>query len=703
MSMLDNNRLIRKTTAAFSSAKKNTSCSRGWLRVAVQGTFCVITVASFILVLIMAIQRSSIEYDDYNKTKTCYTTSCTIICHEDNFDYEYEEEVYFAVLNGYECDAMTITFYKAMFPGGHLPLNWLTKIRADVTTLKITSGNLSYIHPHSFISTFTKKVKKLVLEGLTLEKWNSNMLIGLMKLESLVLKYCHINGGIKRNALRGAEDHLVNISITYSGRWDPANITGSATLPSIYSVDFSHNSFGDLLNRNSFRDLRHCRVLNLCSSQITSIGLGAFDYLEHIQQINLSDNFLVSVPGTIFDRILAIVRPSPTIELQNNLWVCYCGLEYLDLMTSDSLLMGLTCFHPEVYRGMSFSRFKAECEAMNITSVVTAKPPIDLDKSRTHNDMSIVMDNKCKNTSNTNVPSRIIYGNQYSCLNYRIHHMGYGILSSLTDTAKNYSKNSQFQLTFYIEHHGFSMVELISKGNFDLGIIWFKSNCPEEIYCIGILPSTLKILNVDMNSTYTVCTMDDSGPILQFDSCTLISASILDEMHEESSPKAYKAYIFVIALFGAGGFGAILLYGIIIRNPILLRGSKRVVIVKHKLTDAMVLPPQVPYRSFSQKTNTNNEPKKVDVPFKSSLSRSASMRSSSSGYVTAEQPTQQQLTEWRLQNHFSPSPLKQNSISWIFDTESNYYSSFPDYHIYESPIEILTNNETKSNVICMER
>ncbi|VVD01228.1 unnamed protein product [Leptidea sinapis] len=123
-------------------------------------------------------------------------------------------------------------------------------------------------------------------------------------------------------------------------------------------------------------------------------------------------------------------------------------------------------------------------------------------------------------------------------------------------------------------------------------------------------------------------------------------------------------------------------------NPSLLRWNKRILFVKHKEINALILPPEIPPRKQSNSDAEKENNKIFYVPSNdenlTNLKRSTSFHSTSSydaSYISAIEPTKEQLDKWRYQDitsqyHSFGSNLY--NFSNMFDSESLPYCSLND-------------------------
>lgn len=538
-------------------------------------------------------------------------------------------------------------------------------MRTHIFELAIIGGNVRKISPLAFSTQFTGNIRSLILERITITDWERYMLVGLTRLEELDLKSVTILN-IERNALEAVDNTLETLTITTSGVWSPVNVTGSANLVHLKTVDFSLNAF-DSIKRESFTNLEVCEVLFLNSCGIKSIEPGAFDYLANIIMLHLNDNFLVTIPVGLF-RIIAS-NVNLRVNLQNNRWLCDCALADLRLLSkNDMMLVDPICYFPEYLQGTSMRKFFNDC-ANNAVLNDTEK--------YIHTSVSCDTDNYTY--SYLRVVSPI---DNFTCTVPKWTGMDLKILQYTMEVIGSEMYSGLLKPTLLVTAGEFSMIEISStKPNRDLGIMWYHTKCPHEIYCLSILPNFLRIYGIEDSSFYTFCPLQLSSGSIKGDECILLSSL----KNKICNVPFFTFYIYVA--IASLILGSLFVYLMIRQFPFLLKGNKRILFVKNRNVDALVLPPQIPLRTKldTQKITDNNtqiftvaEEKKYFLG--NYLKRTKSMLSTKSNapsYVSALQPTEEQLVDWRLRHHFENKAI--TSISSYVIDESSLYCSLDQF------------------------
>lgn len=550
------------------------------------------------------------------------------------------------------------------------------------------------------MSQSTGSTKTLSLQGLHLKTWDANSLVGLSRLATLNIVNCEIDC-FQANSLRAVDDTLETLIITESGYWDPANVTGSRGFEKLATVDFSYNEFNHILGKDSFVGLEYCKILYLNSCGIVSIGAGAFDYLTSIEVIYLNRNLLVTIPPGLFSNIVLLVNPRPRISLQENFWHCDCSVDDLrQLVRKEILLIEGICTYPSSLNGKTFTELENLCENETedlFDHKVQNKASQTVIRYAFSNDSKIYVNGTCRKKNgmkrsnrNTNRTFRLVSPQENSkCSLNNAKDIN---VASLTTTLVNFdSFNISYWLkfSFFLKTAQYNAIHIGAAETKDYGLLWFQSDCPNELYCIDSMPTFLRIYNVNESSHYTFCPMRLSTGDIDNNGCVGYAMETL-ESSSKSTVLSWLIYTTTILLCIC--FGAIIVYGLIRMNPTLLKGSKRILFVKHKTVDALVLPPKVPLRNDMINDTAldfnNKEIFTLKLPKMNRMKSVRSNKSCSPSYISALQPSEDQLAEWRISRHFNndltiTSKSELSTLSWICG-DTSYYSLDESDRTYES-------------------
>lgn len=452
-------------------------------------------------------------------------------------------------------------------------------MRTNIHELVISGGNLRYIAPEALLSQFAENIRCLMVEKIDIMAWDPQTLVGLSSLEQLIFKYVNIHD-IQRNALEAVDNTLETLRVTASGSWNPKNLTGSSNFVQLRTVDFSFNLFSRVIDRESFTTLKFCEVLFLNSCGITTIGAGTFDYLRNIKILHLNNNFLVTVPSGLFKSIALNVKLR--VNLHNNSWLCDCTLPDLRLLSNNEMmLVDSNCFFPEHVRGKSLKEFYDKCENDSFTSN---------DEKYVNDFKYIYLNDSCTTDEYSRSFLRVISPiNDFPCPKSRFRQMDLAKLKYSMEIIETKTCSNLLKPTFKNRTEEFSMIEISStQPNRDFGILWYQSKCPDEFFCLNILPNLLRIYNTDVSSLYTFCPLRLNEGLIQFDEC--IRYGSLHKKHEDATWIA----LYILTAIATVIIGALWVYLIIRLFPSLLKRSNWSLFLKNKNLRALLLPPKLP-------------------------------------------------------------------------------------------------------------
>ncbi|XP_023946342.2 uncharacterized protein LOC112051784 [Bicyclus anynana] len=677
---------------------KNTSCNSGWLRLVVQTIFGTLIVSSFVLIMLMVVGKPTPRPPSASR---CSVTNCRVVCTNAPYYGDYEEDIINAASDAdVLCESIALKLIGPTFKNFQIPSNWLWSMNPNVRELAIYGGNLKQISSDAFMSPFGRNIKLLILEEIEINVWEKDMLIGLSSLEKLILRDC-ILLDIRKAALSPFHDSLKFLEIKANNYyWDPINVTGSTTLAELTIVDFSTNNFHDFLGNTSFSQLNACEVLFLNDCHITSLNPGTFDYMESLEILYLNNNLLVTVPVGLFDRMLPY---QPRIALQDNLWHCECSRKDIrHIVRKELLIVDPICHTPATIAGMTFTDFEGYCEVQqqkdeSVEQRISKSNPEVKVRSNIMYMNGACHENISSEVNQATLRVKAISEDQQNCLLNRINFQD---MQTVSNNSNGHLNDNWIKPVFFVENDPYSMVEITSIALPGYGLLWYQSTCADTIYCVNTVPHTLKVFNVHLENFLTFCPFNLSSGAVMISDC--LSYNLANIGINRNHTYHYHELIWFISLsVGCLLCGAICVYGMIHKNPTLLKGSKRVLIVKHRSVDALILPPKVPIRNLKTESNlatdsnifANN--KIFILPNKQTLTspnfdRSISIKSNVSNdatYISALQPTEEQLTEWRSKqvDTFS-SDFSMIPYTSMYEKESlPYYSFDKEERVYEVP------------------
>ncbi|XP_076754273.1 uncharacterized protein LOC143425414 [Xylocopa sonorina] len=558
----------------------------------------------------------------------------------------------------FQCEnfqSVALSFDSCVFPGNTLRKDWL-RTSVSIEELTFSSCSLREIEDDAFLSSIYDQTRKVTMINNNLAALRASMFRHLNKLQGLV---------IQRNLIKSAEFNLLEplASSLTSLELDEAiddrevlrNITGTPDgLWNLQMLSLRGNSI-PVIDAQLFTGVSAVKSLYLDNSKVKTVSDDVLKpMISSIVQMMLNDNNIASLPEGLANSLLNAVDYHANFKLgiHNNPWRCECDLKWMqDLIRSHlSMLVQIpTCKTPQINAGMSFTTAEF---CYPTSSTVTVTTPRHTKPDSTEPDKTT-----------TPMPTTIKETVEVTCTSAydRLSTVGSRKLLS-ADTLPFQSRFPNFSIS---NVHDESLLVQLPDMDDGVTLFWFSNDdTNRSLSCVKNVNSSYLVRNIDPDTTYTICLLNDNEG----------TASPLNCLAATTNPtygartwltNSDKSLVFiacalsVILLLIVGG---VLSFLTVMRHPKLLRGNKRVMVVKHRNVDAIVLPRGVdmndekqgreneaPYESKSQ-TDGYVVPLPPARKSLTPMSRRSemSLHSDEHSYVSEIEPTESQLDSWRL-------------------------------------------------------
>nr|XP_031841335.1 uncharacterized protein LOC116430854 [Nomia melanderi] len=624
----------------------------------------------------------------------CHINACSsITCSYNsiNFDYDAGERTseFLETVFKDKCSntkSIKLSLDNCIFRANALRKNWL-RTDLSIEELNLNSCVLREIEDDAFALPIFKKTKKItLLNNKLLQSLHKAMFRHLISLEELAIRG-NVIVQAEFDLLENVNNSLTNLDLSTAIN-DPLvlrNITGGSNLPKLLILGLQGNSIPTITNE-SFTGVTKVQSLYLQNSNIKTISQGTFNPMDSsIRQIILSNNVISSLPNGLFNSILRYQKRFRT-ALDNNPWNCECSLKWMqDLIKSHpNVLMNVPlCRTPAANAEKSFETAEfcqSDSTATHMSFVESSTEPTKT--STTSTDASTEM--IAVNCSMTQFLHRKLF---YS-----------GGLRKLLATDLTFPFRSP---DFFIQSKTDRSIR-INLPNHSEGVtlLWFDSNDVKgSVSCVRRVRDSYQVRNIDPGTTYTICLLSDNED-------TVSPLNCLAATTKEDKVLVIIILTSILALcFLAGVFFAI---AMVWKHPSLLRGSKRVIMVKKNKADVIVLPKGMKVEEQRQtcgirsRVNSKSEddyitplpPAPAPPPRIPRISR-VSLQSDWHSYVSAVDLPGSQFASW--------SPTRQNS-----EQERQRYDAppLPPYPLNEIPSLSLTvegKEEDLESVVRLQR
>lgn len=541
-----------------------------------------------------------------------------------------------------------MSFNDCKFPGNALRTNWL-RTNVSIEELTLDRCYLREIEDEAFSLPIYETTKKIILLNNDVTSLRRAVFRRLGSLEELAVRENIVNEA-EYNLLDNVASSLTSLEL--SGVINDIsvlrNITGGSATLNVQILTLRGNSI-PLITRELFEGVPTVKSLYLEYSKVNTVSPGALEPMApSILQLIINDNNIHSLPVGLLDPILRSNRPF-RMAIQNNPWHCECSLKWLQdlIQAQPNIVFSVpVCSNPETIAGESFARAEfcpsnaTASSVVNVTTEVSTKQ--DLDATTTQQPGTTA-----KNLLLTCTASNILHPTKRS----------YKLLPT--------------DLEIPLRFPDFFVAEIMEESVLlnlpDLGegvtLLWFNSNDVDgSPSCAKNVKHSYLVRNIDSGATYTICLLSDNAGIVSPFNCLAVTTILAYQSRTwlKNADKIVVCSLLVASMVLLFLISAFFTFMLIRRHPSLLRGSKRVMLVKRNV-DAIVLPKGVNveegkrgcgnvaamYKRQEDGYITPLPPAPLTAPRGRRVSR-MSAQSDWNSYVLEVEPTEMQLASWRL-------------------------------------------------------
>ncbi|XP_043523347.1 leucine-rich repeat transmembrane protein FLRT1-like [Frieseomelitta varia] len=571
---------------------------------------------------------------NYCQIQTCDAVSCS------NIPYDSGTVVSNFIENKFKVDcklakSVKLSLVGCEFPENTLRWNWLGT-NLSIEELTFTSCSLGKIDDDAFSLPIYTRTRTITMVKNRLTTLRKATFRHLKALQALNIRENVIESA-EFNLLEEAAGSLTTLDLTQAinDREVLRNITGGTALLS--SVEILRLSGNDLfaIDAGLFAGVPNVRSLYLDHSNIKTVSPDTLKPMaSSIEQLMLYDNDIAWLPEGLLD---SVNKPNVfRMFVRNNSWHCDCNLKWLkDFVESQSNAEYLICKTPKENANKSF--FQADFCPRPTTAL----------ESTDHWTTSTQQVQSSEQTTETDGTVHVI------CNHAEPYAHTFNTRKLLSTELQFASRFPDFYVSEILDHSIQVSLPDFSEG---LTLLWFDNrNVIGSLGCAKNARRSYRLRDIDQQATYTICLLDDNRDTVSPLNCLAVTTKSTYESGTWLT-NADKSLVFLaltlslILLFLVGG---ILSFLMIRRHPTLLRGSKRVMFVKRRNVDAIVLPKGVDIDEGKQREGKSHEddyvtplpPKRMLATGTSRLSRRSS-QSDRNSYISQMETTESQLALW---------------------------------------------------------
>ncbi|XP_017791348.1 PREDICTED: leucine-rich repeat transmembrane protein FLRT1-like [Habropoda laboriosa] len=546
--------------------------------------------------------------------------------------------------------SVKLSFNDCVFPANKLRRNWLSS-NVSIEELAFEKCFLSEIEEDAFSSTIYKETKKIVMVKNKLNSLRRSTFASLETLNELVIRE-NIIKEAQLNLLEDVASTLSSLEFSRAieDREVLRNITGGSKLPNLQILSIRGNSISTIDDK-LFSGVPAVTSLYLDSSKIETVSEHTLEPMaSSLSQIILTDNSISTLPAGLLDPVIS--RQNFLMMIQRNPWHCVCDLKWMqDLLLSRPNIFSEipTCETPRENARKSFTVAEF-CHRSNRTTTVSST----IDTTEPNLTQINQTTTQTSNAANINVTCSVAYTNMRT--------FGSRKLSS-----KNILQVPSRFPSFRVSKTSLERSVLVNLPDLNQGVtlLWFDNDDVERTLCCAKnVKHSYLVRDIDPKAAYTICLLDDNTPVSPLNCLAVVAdPENYSKTWLTNGDKSLVVSLSILSLVLLFLFGGFLSFLLIRKYPSLLRGSKRVMLVKRRNVDAIVLPKGVDISekeercgeeaSFSNSKLHEDEyvmplpPERISLARRSRMFRMSS-QSDWHSYVSDVEPTETQLDSWRL-------------------------------------------------------
>ncbi|XP_065368970.1 uncharacterized protein LOC135961399 [Calliphora vicina] len=554
----------------------------------------------------------------------CVQMLCKFVCFNGKSNEIDKDILMVSEKNNYFCSTIDeLRLYNYEFPNNIISYGFLGNYSDKIITLYLASANITDIEAGAFAKG---RFKEIYFENLHLKELKKDFF------QNISSDFSALSVTQKETPLQSVHaDFLcyVKYQIKYltlqAGMPSVRNLTGGDyILNNLVYVDFSYNNLGKHLEYTAFGKVSMVEHMDLSHCNLEALPAYIFsDFTSTLEYLDLSYNKLLTISRTIFG--WKEVPRDLKIYANDNEWDCTCDLQKELKAIFMYYRTSLLCSQPEWYK--DWSAF--DDEICGVSSLEPFAPTDSINETTTagyihgNNGMPTLADNErpfIKDTTESVLTTSAHYIENPIFIT-KDDLMKLDCSASHSNISERITQPMKWPLILFDVTPQENLrvnVVVASPATLDdsFGLIWFskvttqyyKMEVNYNEYGLGCYNAISFVTTVDdlvPNTAYTFCVVHKNQVTTSPFSCksTHVSGNLAVQysawLTQDMRVTGLSLVIFGIIMFSFAGI--LMIYLLLKRKPILLKGSKRVTTMHANSGDIVVLPKDNSVQSIKEK------------------------------------------------------------------------------------------------------
>ncbi|XP_060528300.1 uncharacterized protein LOC132703192 [Cylas formicarius] len=527
------------------------------------------------------------------------TETCLVRCSE--VDITTVAETINYITKDVQCNGeIKLTLVNVLFPNNTMRAGWLNSLDDDVFELIISTPNLSNLGENAFegkpFTTSSRYLTLTILDSNIRSLKRSTFVAS--KIQVIQMQSISKRGITVENDVFGPTAiYLETLQFNYLLDDIDAlrNITAAnTTLSSLRTLDIRYNTFTKLTDKMFF-SVPFLEQIVLCDSKITSVEVDAFAGLgSRLRQIDFTSNLLETLPNGLLKNINSIDNK---VWVDDNRWRCDCDLQWF-----KTYLLARNNTNPLMCESVNFK--DVDFCPNSSTPVATATDSITTPTPDSHAEVTstTIMDSDSIDYKFSQILCRSV--NKYPFAELRSTN------KIFLQEAAFKSRNIDYTL-YHVQDSSTVVVTLqgiVKRNDF---LIWTNTANLSDYGCVYEIDQDI-YMDLQYESTYTICLANnDTVDIFALTNKECTALNIALEWGKRAwitnNDMMYAIIVLVVSVLLGVVCASVIVYFVVRQHPELIKGNKRVILVKNKSAPEFLVMPDYTKRNTLLSVYTNSD------------------------------------------------------------------------------------------------